>query len=370
MSEKPHHEADVSRETSELPDSQAMLNEIMDRAMPDIPTPPEEDPTEEDSSQEPQTAQEKEPPVPPEKSKRSSVYVYLAVLFGAAFLMLLLAYFVQQRNNATVLDDLRMTAASKEELLENIKTLEEEKDQLQKEITYQKDRVAQVKEEREQYKQQFESSSARLNDQSIQKHTLEYFWYLDQFMDSKDYPMAAAVIVFSADSWRSTWNSQIYVNPVQVEQYEAYRQELINKGYLQELINKGYLQQLDHTRDGETYIWFTDKWSPSQNDNMAALCILWCSLDQHFVTRNDNAASQYLSLYPLAHPSTGYQNHVARLAKSFTLEQFQVMKEELVKNKWLAVAEDGTMTEGPGVHTQELYSLPFELPGSLLENQS
>ena len=55
------------------------------------------------------------------RNKPSSFYVYLLILFGAAFLMLLLAYFVQQRNSDTALSDLRSTtAASRQELVEEI----------------------------------------------------------------------------------------------------------------------------------------------------------------------------------------------------------------------------------------------------------
>ncbi len=69
----------------------------------------------------------RETSTPPQRNKPSSFYVYLAILFGAAFLMLLLAYFVQQRNNDTALSDLRSTtAATRQELVEDIQRLEEE----------------------------------------------------------------------------------------------------------------------------------------------------------------------------------------------------------------------------------------------------
>lgn len=67
------------------------------------------------------------------RSKRSSVYIYLVILFGAAFLMLLLAYFVQQRNNAAVQDDLRLATASRQELMEDLRRLETEKEGLETE---------------------------------------------------------------------------------------------------------------------------------------------------------------------------------------------------------------------------------------------
>lgn len=364
MSEKPQLDSDVSeenvsRETSETPEltpEQKMLNDIMDRAMAKSQAKLKEKKAETSPQEEtPSPEKEDAPPPPPEKNKPSSAYVYLAVLFGAAFLMLLLAYFVQQRNNDAVLDDLRSTTASREELLEDIKALEEERDQLKKEVEYQKGRVTERYEEAERLQQSLEEVNKNLMNKDILYTTQQYFWYIDQFMKNKDYPMAASAVLFGADFYRALWDSTS-INPAQVEQYEAYRQELIDRGYL---------QQLDEPLGGGTDIWFTDKWDPGQHEDMAALCTLWCALDEHFVKGNDHAASQYLSLNPLGDPASGYQERVERLASDFTLEQFQLMKDELVESKWLTIAEDGSMGEGFGptdCKTDILYNLPFELP--------
>ena len=55
-----------------------------------------------------------------------------------------------------------------------------------------------------------------------------------------------------------------------------------------------------------------------------------------------------------------------RLASDFTLEQFQLMKDELVEETWLVITDDGAMSEGSfmGVEFIEdvLYNLPFEPP--------
>lgn len=354
----------VSRETSEaseLTPEQKMLNDIMDRAMEKYQTKPQEDEKQEQESsaqeETPPTEEKEAPPSPPEKSKPSSAYVYLAVLFGAAFLMLLLAYFVQQRNNAAVQDDLRSITASREELLEDIKTLEAERDQLQKEVEYQKDRVSQKNEEVEQLQSSLENSNMHWSDQHIQLTTLKYFWYIDQFMKNKDYPMAAAAVLFQADSYRDTWNTQITVNPAQVEQYEAYRQELIDRGYLEERLN---ISTLDHL--SPTKLWFTQKRDPSQNDEIAALCNLWCALNGHFVFEDDNAAAQYLFYYPLGRPETGYQDYVSRLASDFTLEQFQIMKDDLTEDWYITVLADGSIIKNYSTQTYERYVLPFQLP--------
>ena len=114
MSEQPQHPSDPQAPEGDL------LNETAeDQAADKAPRPPEP------------PAETPPSPPQPEKNRRSSVYVYLAVLFGAAFLMLLLAYFVQQRNNETAQSDLRSSfSASRQELLDEIEGLEEEKQEL------------------------------------------------------------------------------------------------------------------------------------------------------------------------------------------------------------------------------------------------
>ena len=125
-------EPEKTEATDEITPEQQMLYDIIDRSMaksqkrpdgegPEDPAPPQEEPERE----------QQDAPPPPQKNKPSSFYVYLAVLFGAAFLMLLLAYFVQQRNNETAQSDLRSWfSASRQELLDEIEGLEEEKQEL------------------------------------------------------------------------------------------------------------------------------------------------------------------------------------------------------------------------------------------------
>lgn len=342
-----------SPDPDKLTPEQQMLNNIMDQAMRKSSNKSEKDST--DAASPLAEAQREKTSSPPPKNKPSSVYIYLAVLFGAAFMMLLLAYFVQQRNNATVLDDLRMTTTSKEELLEEIEALKKENESLINENGRLDAWADQKSKEAKQLNDTLDQTYYRMSDLGTEKRALYYLWYLQQFMDQGDYTLAAAEIVFSTDPWRNAWENQISLNSALLEQYDTARQELIRRGYL---------QQLDHVRDGGTDIYFTSRWNPNENNDMAALSILWCALDAHFVREDDNAASQYLFLYPLSSPATGYQERVERLASGFTLEQFQLMKDKLVEDNWLAVAEDGTMSEGNymGPKNDILYGLPFELP--------
>ncbi len=352
------HVSRDTQETSELTPEQKMLNDIMDRAMAKSQGAPKEDKPETPTQREAPGPEKKDaPPSPPEKNKPSSAYVYLAVLFGAAFLMLLLAYFVQQRNNDDVLDDLRSTTASREELLEQIQELEKENEALTGENARLDAWADQKSNEAKQLSDFLDDSYYRQQEINDQKMCLSYVWYLQRFMDAGDYPLAAAEVAFSAEFLRSTWEKLLTINPALLEQYD---------GYKQELIRRGYLQHLDRPRDGGTDIYFTDRWDPSRNEDTAALSNLWCALEYHFIMNHDNAASQILYNYPLGDPVSGYQERVERLASDFTLEQFQLMKNALVEDNWLVIAEDGAMSEGDymGLKDDALYNLPFKPPAT------
>ena len=302
-------------------------------------------------AQEDPPGREENPPPPPSKNKPSSVYLYLLVMFGAAFLMLLLAYFVQQRNSDAVQDDLELLTASRQELLEQIKGLEEENVQLQADLNREKTQGGKTEEENQNLKEYLASIQTQLTKENNKALAASYLWYVDQFMRDRDYPMAAAAIVFSADPYHGKYER----NPAQNQQYQSYRQELIDRGYL---------QQLDHPQDGGTDIYFTDRWNPSQNVDAAKLSILWCVLEAYFVQEYGQAASQYLSNTVLAFPDTDLKQ-----AGSFALEQLQNAKDGLVESKWLTVDGDGILHEGfgpDGAKADILYNLPFELPAQMI----
>ena len=182
-----------------------MLNRILDRAMPSVPDPPEEDSSAARGlSQPPDVSRETletEPSPSPsaQGSKRSSVYVYLAVLFGAAFLMLLLAYFVQQRNNATAMDDLRSTStASRQELLEDIQKLEEEKEALEKQIAELELDLAQEQSLSQDFQTLYDgarNSASHLQYYLVQRsQAMELLWQLEDAYRQRDYALCQQLV--------------------------------------------------------------------------------------------------------------------------------------------------------------------------------
>ena len=363
---------------------QDLLNEIMDRAMPSDPAGPSPDVSRETEPGAPggteqEAPSESAPPdsaedsagvpadsKPAKKNKHASVYLYLLILFGAAFLMLLLAYFVQQRNNEATISGLQDSwNLSREELVEENQKLTEEKAKLEAQVAQLQDQADKAEQENEAYYQDLIDVQLRLEEERVRTRAVSSLWYLSRFMEARDYPMAAAAMYFSADSYAGNLYKE---NPALWEQFHGYQQELIDRGYLELVPHPEEAAPTDSSIP--TSLVFTEQWDPSQNHDMAAMSILWCALEGHFLNKNDNAASQYLFLYPLGDPATGYQERVERMASSFTLEQFQLMKDALVEDKWLAIAEDGAMSEdfGPtGGRNDLLYTLPFTPPPSPLD---
>lgn len=254
------------------------------------------------------------------------------------------------RSRLASLEDAVASVAAIDQLREENESLASEKGRLDAWADQKTEEAKQLQDALDQY-------YYRMDDLLLKEKALYYQWYIQRFMEEKDYPMAAAAVAFSADFWYIIWMHQVSVNPALTEQYQA---------YCQELFDMGYLQQADPLRYGGSNICFAEKWDPGENHDMAALSILWCALDAHFVRQSDEEAAQYLCNYHLASPSSGYQERVERLASGFTLEQFQLLKDELAESQWLTIGPDGRMREGPGpadgFSGDIAYSLPFEPP--------
>jgi len=234
----------VSRETSELTDAQAMLDEIMDCSMPKASVPLEGSTEENDANPEahivsPQDSSpeisgvETPPPTPPRKNRSASVFTYLAVLFGAAFLMLLLAYFVQQRNNAAVLDDLRMTtAASKEELVESIKTLEEENSTLKAEQEKISADLTREKQNLNQQAELYRNQAERLTDFTRRTTLDNGLNHLERFIGARDWLMAGVLVEMLDGSYNE--HNPNYTDrgllPSQKARYLELRETVFDKG--------------------------------------------------------------------------------------------------------------------------------------------
>ena len=162
-------------------------------------------------------------------SKRSSVYLYLLILFGAAFLLLLLAYFVQQRSSENAISDLRDSMTlSRQELLDEIKDLEGQVEELQTEASDWASRYSQMKEQAEQYERQSTDLSAQYNDALSRLTGWEFFWAMEQSYQAEDYETCTALILLESMSGSLLPSQKIS------ERREEITQALVDRGFLPE----------------------------------------------------------------------------------------------------------------------------------------
>lgn len=160
------------------------------------------------------------------RNKPSSFYVYLLILFGAAFLMLLLAYFVQQRNSDTALSDLRSTtAASRQELVEEIQRLEEENLALTLDKEALEAQLAELQRQRDELETDSFWQEKDLQSQLASWHDL---WGLEESFCDKDYEACAQF-------FRDVSTSNYYATPSEAaERVEEIYNDLLEQGFLTE----------------------------------------------------------------------------------------------------------------------------------------
>lgn len=132
-------------------------------------------------------------PAPPEKkNRRSAVYLYLLILFGAAFLLLLLAYF----SSETTISDLRDSMnLSREQLLEEIKDMQERNAALIGTIDRLNDDLIQWQKRYEEKDQELNFLLIQINAAQEDLYSLGSFLQLERYYLAEDYESCAAILL-------------------------------------------------------------------------------------------------------------------------------------------------------------------------------
>ena len=334
MSEKPQQAKPGTPEID-------MLNDILDRAMPSVSDSPEEEAPDDGAGSNPGAPIPTEPPpeqpAPPSKTKPSSVYVYLAVLFGAAFLMLLLAYFVQQRNNDAVQDDLELLTASRQELLDNIKTLEEENESLRQNNELLNLRLAQVKEEREALKERMDETYYSSSEQQIRVEANNLLNYLERFTNAGDWLMSGTLIE-QYDPLFNEHNEYFIPGrllPSQAARYLELREEVYDRGRCM-AVERTYPTE-DQSEYTERPFVREDAFDQQDRDAAMALMII---LSNYPILPGNSA----VSLVRYFQPGSGNPERLnAGAFEPSTVELFQQVRADLIQEGFLEEGEDGSL---------------------------
>lgn len=345
MSDKPrHNQDDVQEDLIEQIISQGLNRQ---KASPQEEAPADETPpAPEEKAKEKASSREK-------RNKRSSAYIYLLILFGAAFFMLLLAYFIQQRNSESAMSDLRNTMnLSREELMDQIKVLEKEKEQLNAAIQEGEIALEQEKQQRitaeilaEEY---FDEGSRRFL--GLERATT--LAWLERFCAEGDWLMAAAVV--EADDfyfneknsdYARNWADGREATPVQAAWYLALREEVFD--------NAGCMTVQEEESPAESSIAFTERpyIDPTSGrydaETVNTAKNLWVIISSYSADlANDIPSAFSFVMEKVMEFYTG--GDMERLNSGafqpFTVELFAQITQDLIDQGLLKENEDGTLS--------------------------
>lgn len=280
---------------------------------------------------------------------------WLCVALGAALLVMGICLLQLVRMNHR-LEELQQAV----EAVQSMDDLRKENGRLQVKID-------QTERNAEHLRQSLDDSRTELAIQTVQKKRLDYLWYMGQFMDHGDYPMAALAAVLSAQAYfpdEIIVDSQVvHLNLEQTAQYQAYCQELADKGYLKLTLSAPY-------RSTPTVPSFPEQWDPEQNPDMAALGILWCALDECYVADAPGVATQCLiryQWYPLGESEGDcYPQRILDTASDYTIWQYEWLIQDLIASGLLTETDGILYYKEDQLIPDVLYNLPFDPPGGYL----
>ncbi len=334
-----------------------ILDEIMSRSEQPLPSPvsypPKSDPPPPEDSPPPAPAAEK-PPL------AERLLPWLGILLGGAVLAALVLGFQLFSVNAR-LDGLQAAVGE----IKAADTLLNEKKLLQRDMDTLQNQVESLEEQLDSVYEQWRASmqDTRLE---LRLRQSEYLYYMERFAASGDLAMAALVITLEDGVLRPPGEDEPEripnggtaappLNSVQQERYDEVRRVLEEKGVL---YSSGMAKQ-----NGTTPLWPSGT-GPSENPETAALGILWCALDEYYVQRGQDAATQFLVETPLSNPDTGWPELLRNGVSKSTYSLYEGLLSELISAGCLQRAPNGAMGWNPGYdHLDIYYPLPFTLPG-------
>lgn len=328
-----------------------ILDEIMNRASPppvyyppkpepDAPDPPGDAPP---PSAPPGTAAQTDAPAKPR--------LWLWGALGAA--LLALAVCASLLVNASRKLNARESAL--EENTQLADSLQKENEELESELS---------KAEAELQELNGKSFQNSLMDKQIRQN--QFFWFIQQFMEDGDYPMAAVTMMinqqyfFDLPDGASFSDGEIWLpypelNSAQQQRFDEFVDELVDRGYLEHIYKHLY-------NSVPTGVAYAQSWKREHIEEINVLSLLWAMLDEYYVSDNPFAPAEWIVRYQtFASDEVSWDDLSGRIRETAGDYALQLYRQMLVMltSEYLVQTEDGYEI---GNSNDTSHILPFDFP--------
>lgn len=336
-----------------------ILDEIMNRASP---PPAYYSPKPEPEAPEP-PGDAPPPPAPPETAAQPDAPAkprpWLWRALGAALLALAVCA-------ALLVNTSRRLDAQKSALEENTRlaeSLQKENETLQQENKELESELSKAEAELQQLSHMALQNS--LDQKQIYQN--QYFWFIEQFMNDGNYPMAAVTMMINQEyffnlpdgvsfSDGESWLPYPTLNSAQQQRLDEFVAQLADRGYLERVFMNSY----DSAPRRVTY---AQPWKREHIEEINVLSLLWAMLDNYYVSNYPYAPAQWIVEYQTFTSDEmswdSLSHRISETAGDYALQLYRQMLVMLTSEGYLVQTEDGYET-GNGLDYYHI--LPFDFP--------
>lgn len=328
-----------------------ILDEIMNRASPppvyyppkpraDAPDPSEDTPP---PSAPPGTAAQTDVPAKPHPWLLGALGTSLLALAVCASLLVNASRKLNARESAL------------EENTQLADSLQKENEELESELS---------KAEAELQELNGKSFQNSLMDKQIRQN--QFFWFIQQFMEDGDYPMAAVTMMinqqyfFDLPDGASFSDGEIWLpyprlNSAQQQRFDEFVDELVDRGYLEHIYKHLY-------NSVPTGVAYAQSWKREHIEEINVLSLLWAMLDEYYVSDNPFAPAEWIVRYQtFASDEVSWDDLSGRIRETAGDYALQLYRQMLVMltSEYLVHTEDGYEI---GNSNDTSHILPFDFP--------
>lgn len=218
-----------------------------------------------------------------------------------------------------------------------------------------------------------EAELQELNGKSFQNSLMDkqirqnqFFWFIQQFMEDGDYPMAAVTMMinqqyfFDLPDGASFSDGEIWLpyprlNSAQQQRFDEFVDELVDRGYLEHI----YKHLYNSSPNGVNY---AQQWEQEHIEDINVLSLLWAMLDEYYVSDNPFAPAEWIVRYQtFASDEVSWDDLSGRIRETAGDYALQLYRQMLVMltSEYLVHTEDGYEI---GNSNDTSHILPFDFP--------